>query len=121
MKRMIKASSEREYTVSVTFGGFIGGDETYTVYAEDEDDAIEQAKDEAEADLSATEVHHVEDDEYEVTVNFAGYIGVEDTYTVYAEDDEEAGILAEEEAASDLSYEIIDSDDDDEDEEEDEE
>lgn len=32
------------YKVNVNFGGFVGCDEIYEVYADDEDDAIEQAR-----------------------------------------------------------------------------
>lgn len=32
------------YTVTVNFGGYIGCDITYEVYADDEDDAIEMAR-----------------------------------------------------------------------------
>jgi hypothetical protein len=34
----------RDYKVTVNFGGYIGCDITYEVYAENEEDAIEQAR-----------------------------------------------------------------------------
>lgn len=40
-------SDDGVYTVEVTFGGYIGVSEEFDVYADDEDDAIEQAIDEA--------------------------------------------------------------------------
>ena len=43
----------KEYEISVNFAGFVGCDEVYTVYADSEEDAIEQALKEAYDDLSA--------------------------------------------------------------------
>lgn len=43
---------EKYYKVNVNFGGFIGCDETYEVYATDEEDAIEQARELALEDCS---------------------------------------------------------------------
>ena len=40
--------------------------------------------------------------EYEVTINFGGYIGCENTYTVFADSREEAEALALQEAMDDL-------------------
>lgn len=40
------------YTVTVNFGGYIGCENTYEVYADDEDDAIEQARELALEDCS---------------------------------------------------------------------
>lgn len=40
------------YKVNVNFGGYIGCDNTYEVYADDEDDAIEQARELALEDCS---------------------------------------------------------------------
>lgn len=42
----------KDYRVRVNFGGFIGCDEIYEVYATDEDDAIEQARELALEDCS---------------------------------------------------------------------
>lgn len=42
----------RDYKVRVNFGGFIGAEEVYEVYATDEDDAIEQARELALDDCS---------------------------------------------------------------------
>lgn len=43
---------EKLYKVTVNFGGYIGCDTTYEVYATDEDDAIEQARELALEDCS---------------------------------------------------------------------
>ena len=40
------------YKVNVNFGGYIGCDETYEIYADNEDDAIEQARELALEDCS---------------------------------------------------------------------
>ncbi len=48
-------------------------------------------------------------DEYKVSVNFAGYIGADNEYYVYADSEEEAELAAIEEAKDDL--EIISIDD----------
>lgn len=42
----------KDYKVRVNFGGFIGAEEVYEVYATDEDDAIEQARELALEDCS---------------------------------------------------------------------
>lgn len=49
--------------------------------------------------------------EYTVTVNFAGFIGCDQEYTVYADSREEAEELALQEATDDLSVEVIDEED----------
>lgn len=49
----------KDYRVRVNFGGFIGCDEVYEVYAENEEDAIEQARELALEDC------RFEIDEYE--------------------------------------------------------
>ena len=49
-RRMIKM--DKYYRVTVNFGGFIGCEETYEVYATDAEDAIEQAREMALDDCS---------------------------------------------------------------------
>lgn len=53
------------YTVTVNFGGYIGCESTYEVYADDEDDAIEQARELALEDCSFEIDEDEEDDEEE--------------------------------------------------------
>ena len=52
----------RDYTVRVNFGGFIGVEEVCEVYATDEDDAIEQARELALEDCSF-EIDEEDDEE----------------------------------------------------------
>jgi hypothetical protein len=52
----------KNYTVRVNFGGYYGCDNTYEVYATDEDDAIEQARELALEDCSF-EIDDEEDEE----------------------------------------------------------
>lgn len=59
-RRMIKMA--KYYKVNVNFGGFIGCDETYEVYADDEDDAIEQAR-ELVLDDCSFEIEEDDDEE----------------------------------------------------------
>jgi hypothetical protein len=54
----------KNYTVRVNFGGYYGCDNTYEVYATDEDDAIEQARELALEDCSF-EIDDEEDDDEE--------------------------------------------------------
>lgn len=107
------------YRVTVGFSGFIGTEEEVDVVA---------PRDASEAELESiiqndvgliTELLDIEeddvvslgDDEWEVPVSFAGYIGTETLYTVYAESLDEAIDAAYEEATTDiniLDYVIID-------------
>lgn len=111
------------YRVTVGFSGFIGTEEEVDVVA---------PRDASEAELESiiqndvgliTELLDIEeddvvslgDDEWEVPVSFAGYIGTETLYTVYAETLDEAIAAAYEEATTDitvLDYAIIDDTDD---------
>lgn len=52
------------YTVRVNFAGYFGCDETYNVYADNAEDAINEAREMAMDDLSC-EIEDVEDDEDE--------------------------------------------------------
>ncbi len=107
------------YRVTVGFSGFIGTEEEVDVVA---------PRDASETELESiiqndvgliTELLDIEeddvvslgDDEWEVPVSFAGYLGTETLYTVYAESLDEAIDAAYEEAATDiniLDYVIID-------------
>lgn len=55
----------KEYTVTVNFAGFIGCEEEYTVYADNEEDAKQEAFEQACADLEVLNVYtdDEEDDE----------------------------------------------------------
>lgn len=72
----------------------------------------------AKDDLETVDETQVDDDEWEVSVGFAGFIGVEETYTVYADSEEEAIDAALQEAQDNLSAEVVSYDDSDDDEDE---
>lgn len=107
MKRCVKASAEMEYTGNVTFAGYIGSDTEFTVYAEDESEAEELISEEAAAELTVEDVSQTDESEWEVTIGFAGFIGIEETYTVYEDTEDEAIEAALEEARADLEVEFI--------------
>ena len=100
----------RDWTVTVNFGGYVGGDENYDVWANSEEMAIERALEEAENDLEALNVEQTDDDEWEINIGFAGYIGVENQYTAHGADEDEAIADAIEQAKDDLSAEIAEED-----------
>lgn len=86
------------YTITVNFAGFIGADITYEEVASTLEEAEELAIEDAADDLTIESVEQVDDDEFEVTVGFGGYIGVENSYTVFADSEEDAELEAIEEA-----------------------
>ena len=109
MKKYIKSSADvKTYEVNVGFCGYVGSDQFYNVTAASPEEAMDQARDEAEQELEVISVNHIEDDEYEVTVCFAGLVGVETEYTVYADDELAAEDQAIEEAKWDLTTDITD-------------
>lgn len=104
----IEASEANDYEVTVNFGGYIGADEIYNVTATDEAEAFEKAIDFAKEDLSVEDIAEVDEDEWEVTIGFCGFIGVENTYTAYANSEEDAEKSALIDAAYDLEASIED-------------
>jgi len=115
MYRMVKSAetvegglANKEYKVIVNFGGYIGCDNDYDVVAADEDSAIEAAIEDAKGDLTVEDVNQIDDDEWEVTIGFCGFIGCEETYQVSGDDEDEAADNALEEAVWDLSGEVED-------------
>lgn len=102
MKRFIKASEIKEYAVLITFCGFIGVEEEYIEYADNEDEAVEAAIEEAKQDLEVRNVVNNGDGTYDVEINFASYVGADNTYVVDAEDETDAELVALEEAYMDL-------------------
>ena len=95
------------YDVLVSFAGYVGSEQLYSVVAEDEDEAIEAALAEARDDLSVEDVRDMGDGEFEVDVNFAGLVGVTETYTVYSDDEDEARVDAINDAEFDLDAEGV--------------
>ena len=105
--RPVMSSDRNYYDVNVNFGGYIGADKEYGVYANSEEEAEEEAFEEAREDLEPIDIIQVDDTEWEVTIGFDGLIGVEETYTVYGEDEDEAIENAIEEASYDLNAEVV--------------
>lgn len=99
------------YDVVVDFCG-MNADNEYHVYAQNKTDAVLHALDEpgseAEQDLSVENIEDNGDGSYSVSVGFAGFIGVENEYTVYADSEEDAEIQAIEQAKDDLSIVSVD-------------
>lgn len=112
MRKVIKASELRSYTVTVNFAGYMGADEDYDVIESDEDDAIYAALEQAKDDLNIEDIEEIDEGEYEVHVGFCGYIGVEEVYTVVADSEDEAADDALDRAYDDLSAEISYSEED---------
>lgn len=105
--RSVVGSELNYYTANVTFAGYIGSDNEYDVKAADEDEARKAAFELAKEDLEATDIAQINDTEWEVTIGFASLMGIEETYTVYGEDEDEAIDNAIEEASYDLDAEIV--------------
>lgn len=97
----------KTYEVNINFAGLIGADEAFTVEAENEDDACNEAIELAKDELTIEDIAQIDDDEWEVTVGFCGFIGVEEIYTVYADSEDEAEVEALTEAEWDLTPEIL--------------
>lgn len=109
MKRMIRANTVGDYEVSVSFAGLVGAESTYSVYADNEEDAIDQAVEKAKDDLEVIEARYSGEGEWEVEVGFAELVGVSSNYDVSADPSEydeacEAGLA---EAEWDLEGEVI--------------
>lgn len=104
----------KQYEVEVNFAGYIGADERYFVWAENEEDAIIEAEYEAADDLCCEDWVEVDNGKWEVSVSFCDFIGAEETYTIYADSEENALGAARLEARMDLSGEVIGVDEDDE-------
>ena len=117
MKKMVKpvesstkvqgSETTEEFEVNVNFAGYMSADEIYNIIASDEDEAILEALEEASWDLSIEEIEDMGDGEYEVHVGFAGFVGVEEIYTVFADSEDEAEEEALKQAKDDLSAEIV--------------
>lgn len=101
----------KEYEVSVNFAGFVGCDESYTEYADNEEDAIFQAEEDAEGDLTIEGIEQISEDKFEVTISFGGFIGCEETYVVSAYDEDEAEVQALANARDDLSGTVVSEED----------
>lgn len=109
---LVEEQEGKYYEVSIGFCGFIGVENEYRVYAMNRADAVGEALDnpgsEAEQDLSAENIEDHGDGSYTVTINFAGFIGADNDYEVYADSEEEAEQNAIEEAKMDLEVISVD-------------
>jgi hypothetical protein len=94
------------YDVLVSFAGYVGSEQLYSVDANDEDEAIDLAIDEAADDLSSEETINQGDGEWLVEINFAGLAGITESYEVYGPSEDDAIEAALELAKDDLSGEI---------------
>lgn len=101
------AADLKSYTAVVSFATYIGSEEEFTVYAVDEDAAREEALEMARDELSMADVTQIDEDEWEVTINWAGFIGIDEVYTVTADSEEDAVDQALEEASWDLDVDEI--------------
>ena len=101
----------KTYKVEVSFAGMIGAEEVYTVDAENDEEAISEALEQARDDLSIDDLTEVDEDEWEGDVGFCGYVGVSESYSVYATSEDEAYDEILEAAFDDLAGEIISVDD----------
>ena len=109
MKRYVRASSTTgDYEVTVSFAGLSGAEESYTVWADSEDEAIDLAIEEAKDDLEVLEARYTGDETWEVEVGFASLRGVSNNYDVSGDPSEydEACEAALVEAEWDLEGEI---------------
>ena len=105
--RFIRENTLNEYEVVVNWNSFIGCEQTYgPIVAANEEEAIETALMQATEDFESTYIDQVDDEEYEVGVQWGG-IGCEQTYTVYESDESSAEEQAFLEASWDLEAEEV--------------
>ena len=111
IKGSIEEAEIHDYIVTISFGGYVGSDNEYEVSGTNEEDATSDALDQAKGDLSVEDFVEVDENEWEVTVGFAGQLGTEETYTVTADNEDEAADAAIEEASWDLTVDSIELND----------
>lgn len=102
------------YSVEIGFAGIVCASETISVDAPsglDKDGLMSFMLNSSEYQESLKDLLEVEsvedmgDGDYEVTFNFNGYLGVENEYSEYAPDEDEAVAAAYEDALQDFSIE----------------
>ena len=93
----------KDYEVHVGFAGYVGVEEEYNVSATSIDEAQSEAMMEAQNDIEVMDIADEGDGEYIGIVGFCGYIGVEEEYSVYADDEDDAEYQIREMAADDLT------------------
>ena len=107
------------YRVYVGFCGYVGASEEVEIEAPigaTEEEILSLVQDDADVayllEVDEDEIVDLGDGEWEVTINFAGYMGIDETYTVYADTIDEAVDAALEEAKWDLTVEDFEPDED---------
>lgn len=103
-QRRIQASEDEYgiYDIEIGFAGMVGVSVLYNVEANNYDEAVDAAIEEAKNELEVTDVEDLGDGEYEVSIIFGGMGASETTYEVSAEDQDEAKEIALDEAEYDL-------------------
>lgn len=93
----VRVAARVPYEVEVIFNGYMGASETIRVAARvgiTEDELHGVINEYYYGDLidllEVADVEDIGDDDWEVTINFNGYVGCDNTYTVFAEDSESA-------------------------------
>lgn len=106
---MIKGaiSPDTEYSVTIEFCGYIGSDKNLYIDARkdaDREELLYIVREDYADNLLDGEVIDSDEDEgyYEVEVTFGGQIGTSETYSVYADNENEAIYDAIEEAKYDI-------------------
>ena len=112
--KLLASNSDITYRVELNFGGFLGATEEIEVDAPEgisEDELIELIRTEysyeLEDMLSVSRIDNLGDGDWVVTINFSGYQGVDQEYSVYADYEDDAEEYALEEALWDFSIEYF--------------
>ena len=113
----VRMHARVRYNVEVRFAGMIGASEFIEVWVRPEptedylhDVLLDYYESELMDLLDVGETEYLGDGDWEVTLNFNGYIGCDETYSVYADDEDEAIDQALHEAIFDfdiLSFEYL--------------
>ena len=105
----VRMTTYVDYEVEVSFCGFIGASEFIEMQARPEiteEELREEMFEHYENDLldllDVTETEFLDYDDWDVTVNFNGYIGCDNTYNVSGDDEDEASDYALQEALWDF-------------------
>ena len=108
--RFFKVKADALYTLELPFNGYVGATETLEIeapYGSTEEELLDILRSDYESELDdflkESEIVSLDDDEWQVTFNFGGYIGYDATYEVYGEDEDDAVYNAFREALWDIS------------------
>lgn len=110
----VRRAARVEYELELGFAGIIGASETFVILApagsteeELKDILFEEYEWDLKDLLSLEDSIYLDDDEWEITLNFNGYIGCEETYTVAGDDEDDAVEHALNEALWDFTIESV--------------